>query len=89
MKKIVYTRTDIEGYLGMSFSRQNDILERAGLAFDIGNKGDSKKVVTGYTASLFKRFLKAAGWMNVEDKSGNQFLVHRTRLKEFEGELKT
>lgn len=89
MKKIIYTRTDIEGYLGMSFSRQNEILERAALAFDVGNKDDSKKVVTGYTSSLWKKFLKAAGYVDVEDKFGHQFLVHKTRLKEFEKDLKS
>jgi len=79
MQPDVYcTARDIEGLLGMSYSRQEKLCHDHDIPHFQGRKNQYQQLQRCYTKDSFERLCRAAGWVDLPD--GN--MAHERYIKD-------
>lgn len=81
MKKEVYcSARDIEGLLGLNYTRQIALCEKHSIDHFQGRKNDSQRLQRSYTKANFEKLCRAAGWIKLPN--GN--MAHKRYVKDIE-----
>lgn len=76
-----YTMSDVLGFLGISYERQNELCKQAGI--EPNRDRATGRLTRYYTPEQFERFLNAAGYRFMRDNQEEWFLVHESKVKEW------